>query len=61
MSLERAWKEMVQNLRSRGQDSSYHWIMAGRGIVNLYNSGTDDENQHIRFVTHSVTADNVDR
>ena len=59
MSLERAWKEMVQNLRSRGQDSSYHWIMADRRIVNLYNSGTDNENQHIGFVTH-VTADNVD-
>ena len=60
MSLERSWKEEVQSMQMRGQDESYSWIMAGRRVVQMYNSGTVNEDEHIRFVP-MVTAGAVSR
>ena len=55
MSLEQNWKILVQNLRNRGNNESYSWIMSGERIVNVYNRGRDDDSEHICFVCH-VTA-----
>ena len=60
MSLERSWKEEVRRMQIRGQDESYSWIMAGRRVVQMYNSGTVDEDEHICFVP-MVTAGVVSR
>ena len=37
-------------MQIRGQDESYSWIMDGRRVVQMYNSGTVNEDEHIRFV-----------
>ena len=50
MSLEKRWKEEVKRMQMRGQDESYSWIMAGGQVVQMYNSGTADKDEHIRFV-----------
>ena len=60
MSLERSWKEEIRSMQIRGQDESYLWIMAGRRVVQMYNSGTVDEDEHICCVP-MVTADAVSR
>ena len=51
-SLERSWKDIVQDMRLIGQDSSYRWIMAGKRVVDLHNSGVSNVDEHIRFVCH---------
>jgi hypothetical protein len=39
-------------MRLIGQDSSYRWIMAGKRVVDLHNSGVSNVDEHIRFVCH---------
>ena len=56
MSLERDWKMMVQRMISRSINESYSWIMSGKRVVDIFNRGTDDDAEHIRFVCHG-TAD----
>ena len=56
MCLEQDWKMMVQRMISRGINESYSWIMSGERVVDIYNRGTDNDAEHIRFVCH-VTAE----
>ena len=49
MSLERQWKSLVEDLRRRGQDSSFAWINAGARIVEEYNN-RDDTDERILFI-----------
>ena len=58
ISLDRIWKEFVQNMQMSRYDESYSWIMAGRQFFQIYNSGNEDKDAHIRFVP-LVTADVV--
>ena len=55
MSLEQSWKVMVQDMKNRGNNESYAWIMSGERVVDIYNRGSDDDAKHICFVCH-VTA-----
>jgi hypothetical protein len=50
MSSERSWKAAVQSMQIRSEDESYSWTLAGWTFVHMYNSGTVDDNEHIRFV-----------
>ena len=50
MSLEQSWKEMIERMRTNGQDDAYRWIVAGQRVVDLHNEGINDGHQ-IRFVS----------
>ena len=41
MSLERSWKLLIEDMRTRGIDDSYAWIDAGARIVETYNNRYD--------------------
>ena len=41
MSLERSWKLLIEDMRTRGIDDSYAWIDAGARIVEGYNNRYD--------------------
>jgi hypothetical protein len=56
MSLERDWKLLVEEMRSRGQNNTYLWINAGSRIVEAYNEG--NSNNNILFVC-CVTQDSI--
>ncbi|MDB4430362.1 GIY-YIG nuclease family protein [bacterium] len=47
-SLERSWKQHIADLCRRGQRDSYTWIRSGARVVDIHNSGADDEK--IRFI-----------
>ena len=52
MSLEQNWKVVIQNLRNRGINESFAWIMSGKEFVDTYNRGREYDYEHIRFVCH---------
>ena len=57
MSLEQNWKVLIQNLRNRGINESFAWIMSGKEVVDTYNRGREDDSEHIRFVCHVIAGE----
>ena len=57
MSLEQNWKVLIQNLRNRGINESFAWIMSGKEVVDTYNRGREDDSEHIRFVCHAIAGE----
>ena len=48
LSLERRWKNIVEDLKIRGYNDTLSWIKAGSRIVEMYNSSNQDDK--INFV-----------
>ena len=56
LSMERRWKDLIEDLKTRGYNDALSWINTGSRIVEMYNSSNqDDKINFVRLVNRINT------